>query len=226
MQNLDTKKEISIPKRRLRPPRHQKTSRYQKQTHPFIFGSLHNSHAILCASRNDTRKASAVWDGGGRPLQAKTLRELCSASLQKVYVTRPRPLNKIALSLGIGNGGGKQGRGNQPPYRRYGPDTEIQHRPREPHELAKTSRILSKREADTEFQYRPHIVDPDTIADAIFADAISEPPTQRIIYVMIWWGVYYEKLEDPRNSVNFLLIFCLLSVNCLLSVCCLSVISP
>ena len=31
---------------------------------------------------------------------------------------------------GIGKGGGKQGRGNQPPYRRYGPDTEIQYRPR------------------------------------------------------------------------------------------------
>ena len=59
-----------------------------------------------------------------------------------------------------------------PPYRRYGPDTEIQYRPREPHGLAKTSRILSKREADMEFQYRPHIVD----TDAIFADAISETP--------------------------------------------------
>ena len=39
----------------------------------------------------------------------------------------------------------KQGRGNQPPYRRYGPDTEIQYRPREPHGLAKTSRILYKK---------------------------------------------------------------------------------
>ena len=64
--------------------------------------------------------------------------------------------------LGIGEGVGKQGRGNQPPYRRYGPDTEIQHRPREPHGLAKTSRILPKREADSEFQYQPHIVDTDT----------------------------------------------------------------
>ena len=58
-------------------------------------------------------------------------------------------------SLGIGNGVGKQGRGNQPPYRRYGLDTEIQYRPQEPHGLAKTSRSLSKREADTEFQ-TPH----------------------------------------------------------------------
>ena len=43
-----------------------------------------------------------------------------------------------------------------------------------PHGPAKPSRILSKREADTEFQYRPHIVDTDTIADAALADAISE----------------------------------------------------
>ena len=63
------------------------------------------------------------------------------------------------LCLGIGNGAGKQARSNQPPYRRYGPDTEIQHRPRKSHGLAKPSRILSKREADTEFRYRPHIVD-------------------------------------------------------------------
>ena len=67
-----------------------------------------------------------------------------------------------AISLAIGNGVGKQGGGNQPPYRRYGPNTEIQHRPREPHGLTKTTRILSKREADTEFQYRPHIVDTET----------------------------------------------------------------
>ena len=38
---------------------------------------------------------------------------------------------------------------------------EIQYRPRKPHGLAQPSRILSKREADTEFQYRPHIVDTD-----------------------------------------------------------------
>ena len=81
--------------------------------------------------------------------------------------------------LRIGNGVGKQGRGNQPAYRRYGPDTEIQYRPREPHALAKTSRILSKRAADTEFQYRPHIVDSiirTPIADAIFSEAISDTP--------------------------------------------------
>ena len=35
-------------------------------------------------------------------------------------------------------------------------------------DLQKPSRILSKREAHTEFQYRPRIVDTETIADAIF----------------------------------------------------------
>ena len=76
---------------------------------------------------------------------------------------RPQKIFVLATSyLGIGNGVGRQGRGNQTPYRRYGPDAEIQHRLREPHGLTKTSRLLSKREADKEFQYRPHIVDTDT----------------------------------------------------------------
>ena len=62
-----------------------------------------------------------------------------------------------------------------PPYRRYGPDTQIlQYRPTDPHELAKPITIVCNSEADTEFQYRPHIIDTDVIADAIFADAISE----------------------------------------------------
>ena len=46
--------------------------------------------------------------------------------------------------------------------------------PGKPHGPAKPSRTLSKREADTECQYRPHIVDTDTIAEPIFADATSE----------------------------------------------------
>ena len=83
-------------------------------------------------------------------------------------------ISQDTVGLGIGNGVGKQGRGNRPPYRRYGPDTEIQYRLRKPRGPAKRSRILSKREADTEFQYRPYIVDTDAIADALFADAISE----------------------------------------------------
>ena len=57
----------------------------------------------------------------------------------------------------------------------YGPDTEVQYRPWKPHEPAKPSRILSKKEADVEFQYRPHNADSNTIADApFFADAVSE----------------------------------------------------
>ena len=81
------------------------------------------------------------------------------------------PANALrASSLGIRKGGGKQGHGNQPRYRLCGPDTEIKHRPENPHELMKPSRTLSKREADTEFQYRPHFVDMDTIADGIFCE--------------------------------------------------------
>ena len=77
------------------------------------------------------------------------------------------PVPNISSTLGIANGGGKQGRGNQPPYRRHGPDTEIQYRPRKPHGPVKPSRSLSKRDTDTEFQYRPQIVATDTIADAV-----------------------------------------------------------
>ena len=38
----------------------------------------------------------------------------------------------------------------------------------------KPSRILSERDAHTEFQYRPHIVD----TDAVFANAVSETSKQ------------------------------------------------
>ena len=41
------------------------------------------------------------------------------------------------------------------------PSKSIQHRPHKSHGLAKPSRILSNREADTDYQYRPHIVDTD-----------------------------------------------------------------
>ena len=94
-----------------------------------------------------------------------------------------------------GNRGGKQGRGNQPPHRRYGPDTEIQYRPRNPRELAKPSRILSKREADAEFQYRPRIVDTDMIADSVFADAISE--TSKTVFSK--WCFSY---SSPRRATE------------------------
>ena len=70
--------------------------------------------------------------------------------------------------LGIRNGVGKQGRGNQPPpstirtrYRNSVSTSEAAG-------LAKANRILSEREAHKEFQYRPHILDMDTIADAVF----------------------------------------------------------
>ena len=90
---------------------------------------------------------------------------------------------KMTNHLGVGNGGGKQGgaalnpRLHSTPYRRCGPDTEIKYRPQKPHGLAKPSGILSKREADTEFQYRPRIIDTDMFADVVFADAIAETST-------------------------------------------------
>ena len=42
---------------------------------------------------------------------------------------------------------------------------------------------LSKTEADTEFQYRPHIVDTDTIAGVVFADAVSETSKYSIFFL-------------------------------------------
>ena len=38
----------------------------------------------------------------------------------------------------------------------------------------KTQQSSLEREAHMEFQHRPHIVDTDTIADAVFVDAVSE----------------------------------------------------
>ena len=102
-------------------------------------------------------------------------------------------------------GPGKQGRGNQPPYRRYGPDTEIQCRPQKPHGPAKPSRILSKTEADTEFQYRPHIVDTDMIADAVFADAISETSIQYAIHSC---GLAFQRVVLSLFGRRLLFVFC------------------
>ena len=66
------------------------------------------------------------------------------------------------MTLGVGNGSGKQDFGNQPPIDDTGLDTEIQYRP------------LKLRKADTEIQCRHHISDAETIADAVFADAVYE----------------------------------------------------
>ena len=92
----------------------------------------------------------------------------------------PGPLGQSVQNLGIGGGVGKQGRGNQHPYRQYGPDTEIQYRPRKPHGLAKPSRILSKRRPIRNFSIDPTSSIRTSIADAIFADAISETPTKSL----------------------------------------------
>ena len=58
-------------------------------------------------------------------------------------------------ALGIGNGGGKQGRGNQPPYRRYGPDTEIQYRPRSHTDLQNPAEFSPKGKPIRNFSIDP-----------------------------------------------------------------------
>ena len=46
----------------------------------------------------------------------------------------------------------------------------------------------SRRRADTEFQYRPRIVDTDPVfADPVFADPVSETPKQR---APVWGDLY------------------------------------
>ena len=69
---------------------------------------------------------------------------------------------------------------DQPPYRRYGPDTEIQYRPRKPHGLWQNPAEFSPKDKPI----RNFSIDPTSsmrtlIADAIFADAISETRTFR-----------------------------------------------
>ena len=81
-------------------------------------------------------------------------------------------------NLRIGNGVGKQGRGNQPPYRRHGPDTEIQYQPRKPHGLSKPRRIFSQRKPIRNVSINPTPSIRTSIADAVFADAISETPME------------------------------------------------
>ena len=83
----------------------------------------------------------------------------------------------IETFLGIGNGVGKQDRGNQPPYRRYGPDTEIQYRPPFATRTGKNKlNSLQKGSRYEHFSIDPTSSIQTPIADAIFADAISETP--------------------------------------------------
>ena len=53
------------------------------------------------------------------------------------------------------NGGGKQGRGNQPPYRRYRPDTEIQYRPRSHADLQNPAEFSPKGKPMRNFSIDP-----------------------------------------------------------------------
>ena len=56
-------------------------------------------------------------------------RQVVSSAAQRSKCVTARRAGLSGQTLEIGNGGGKQGRGNQHPNRRYGPDTEFQYRP-------------------------------------------------------------------------------------------------
>ena len=134
-----------------------------------------------------------VYRGGGWS-QDFGLKIFFSCSLVVVADLSQFPVQS-RYDLGIGNGGSKQGRGNQPPYdRRYGPDMEIWYRPRKPHGPAKPRRILSKREADTDFSIDPTSSTRTSIADAAFADAISET-----LYIYIYIPCAAKWLQTDLN---------------------------
>ena len=110
-------------------------------------------------------------------------------------VLKEAPLNKGPLGflnslrdLGIGNGVGKEGRGNQPPYRRYGPDTEIQlYRPPGSHtDWQKQAEFSPKAKPIRNFSIDPTSSIRTPIADAIFADAISESHSESVFPEIGW----------------------------------------
>ena len=79
------------------------------------------------------------WTGSPNKASTKVGKN-CPKNARKLWF---QPLRTIfghsrRFFVGIGNGGGKQGRGNQPPYRRHGPDMEIQYRPWKPTRTCKT----------------------------------------------------------------------------------------
>ena len=109
-----------------------------------------------------------------------------SATPSPLLWRAPRILDVASESfhLRIGNGVGKQGYGNRPPIddrnliRKFSIDCL---------DASKTNELTqpqvtrycgeSRRKADTEFQYRPSIVDADPVfADPVFADPVSETP--------------------------------------------------
>ena len=87
------------------------------------------------------------------PFECRCRRDLHKTRVLMAVATR---CTLHALHLGIRNGGGKHGRGNQPPYRRYGPDTEIQYRPRKLHmDLQNPAELSPKGKAMRNFSIDP-----------------------------------------------------------------------
>ena len=83
---------------------------------------------------------------------------------------------RVLFPLRIGNGVGKQGRGNHPPYRRYGRDTKIQYRHQSHTDLQNPAEFSRKGKPIRNFSINPTSSIRTSIADAVLADAISETP--------------------------------------------------
>ena len=101
-----------------------------------------NHKTVLCfdRSRLGSQGPTAAWKGSLVTPRMKA-RDVTGSSA--LFSTQKIPRTSQDLQdVAIGNGGGKQGRGNQPYYRRYGPDTEILYRLRKLHRHAKPSRSL------------------------------------------------------------------------------------
>ena len=86
-----------------------------------------------------------------------------------------------------------------PPYRRYGPDTEIQYRPRICHKDWQNSAEFSPKGKPIRSSLS---IDPTSsirtsIADAIFADAISETPS-----VLFPSKVVRSRMNSPNSQYN------------------------
>ena len=96
----------------------------------------------------------------------------------------PHPWVSLSLYLGIGNGVGRQGRGNQPPINdtdRYGNSVSTPGAT-SCHGLAKI-----RREADMEFQYRHHIVDMDTDCGCHFCGRHFRDSSLSLSPLQLFW---------------------------------------
>ena len=97
------------------------------------------------------------------------------------------------MCLGIGNGVSKQGRGSQPPLRRYGPNTEIQYRPQKPHRLAKTRRNSLRKGS----RYRISVSTPHRRYGHRLRTPFLRTPSPRLL---MWVPFYSHSPGNPGNQ--------------------------